>query len=71
MTRRMVLYEAGKVLLLLAELLCVAIVGWAAARIIWFAVQYVLAAFSPELLTQIADGLPDRVAFAGKYIPKS
>ena len=68
MTRRMVLYEAGKVLLLLAELVCVAIVGWAAARIIWFAVQYVLAAFSPELLTQIADGLPDRVAFAGKYI---
>ena len=68
MTRRMVLYEAGKVLLLLAELACAALIAFATARILWFAVQYLLSAFSPELLTQIADGLPDRVAFAGKYI---
>ncbi len=68
MTRRMVLYEAGKVLLLLSELLCAALIGYATARILWFAIQYVLAAFSPGLLQQIADGLPERVAFAGKYI---
>ncbi len=68
MTRRMVLYEIGKVLLLLTELACVALIGYATVRILWFAIQYVLSAFSPELLIQIADGLPDRVAFAGKYI---
>ena len=68
MTRRMVLYEAGKLLLLLAELACVALIGFATARILWFAIQYVLSAFSPELLNSIADGLPERVAFAGKYI---
>ena len=68
MTRRMVLYEAGKLLLLLAELACVALIGYATARVLWFAIQYVLAAFSPDLLREIADGLPERVAFAGKYI---
>jgi hypothetical protein len=64
----MVLYEIGKVLLLLAELACVAVIGYAAARLIWFGIQYLLSSFSPELLPQIADGLPDRVAFAGKYL---
>lgn len=68
MTRRMILYEAGKVLLLLAELACVALVGYAAARAVWFAIQAVLATISQEFLLEIADGLPDRVAFAGKYI---
>lgn len=68
MTRRMVLYEAGKVLLILAELACIAFIGYAVVRLMWFAVQLALSAFSSEMLLQIADGLPDRVAFAGKYI---
>lgn len=68
MTKRMLLYESGKVLLLLAELACAALIGFATARLLWFAIQYLLAAFSPELLTQIADGLPDKISFAGKYI---
>ena len=68
MTRRMVLYEAGKVLLLLAELACAVVIGYAVVKLLWFAVQYVISGFSPELLTQIADGLPDKVAFAGKYL---
>lgn len=68
MTRRMVLYEAGKVLLLLAELACVALIGYATVKVLWYAIQYVLAAFDPNLLPEIADGLPERVAFAGKYL---
>ena len=68
MTRRMVLYEGAKVLLILLELAIVAFIGYTVYRLLWFAVQYVLAAFNPELLNSIADGLPDRVAFAGKYI---
>lgn len=68
MTRRMVLYEAGKVLLLLAELACVALAGYATVRLLWFAVQLVLSYLSEEFLLQIVDGLPERVAFAGKYL---
>ena len=68
MTRRMVLYEAGKMLLLLAELACAALIGYAAARILWFAIQYLLSNFGADTLNSIADGLPERVAFAGKYL---
>lgn len=68
MTRRMILYEAGKILLLLLELACVALIGYATVRVVWFTIQAVLASVSEEFLLQIADGLPDRVAFAGKYI---
>ena len=68
MTRRMVLYEVAKVLLILLELAIAAFIGYAVVRLIWFAIQLALSAFSPELLTSIADGLPDRVAFAAKYI---
>ena len=68
MTRRMVVYEIAKVLLILAELVFAAFIGYALIRLLWFAIQYGLSKFSPELLTSIADGLPDRVAFAGKYI---
>ena len=68
MTRRMVLYEAGKVLLILAELACAALIGYAAARLIWFAIQYLLSNFGSETLNSIADGLPQKVAFAGKYL---
>lgn len=68
MTRRMVLYEIGKVLLLLTELLCLALAGYGAFRVVWFALQYALSGFGAETLTQIADGLPDKVAFAGRYL---
>lgn len=68
MTRRMVLYEAGKVLLMLAELACAALIGYATVRILWFAIQYVLSNFGAETLNSIADGLPEKVAFAAKYI---
>ena len=68
MTRRMVLYEAGKMLLLLAELACAALIGYAAARILWFAIQYALSNFGADTLNSIADGLPEKVAFAGKYL---
>ena len=68
MTKRMVLYESGKALLLLTELACAAVIGYAVVKLIWFAIQYLLAAFSPETLTEIADGLPERAAFAGKYM---
>ncbi len=68
MTRRMVLYEIGKAILLLIELACVAFIGYTVALLLWFAVQYALSAISPELMTSVADGLPDRVAFAAKYI---
>ena len=68
MTRRMVLYEAGKMLLLLAELACAALIGYAAARILWFAIQYALSNFGVDTLNSIADGLPEKVAFAGKYL---
>lgn len=68
MTRRMVLYEIGKALLLLAELACVAFIGYSVVLLGWFGIQYLLSAINPELMTSIADGLPDRVAFAAKYI---
>lgn len=68
MTRRMVLYEIGKAVLLLIELACVAFIGYTVALLLWFAVQYALSAIDPELMTSVADGLPDRVAFAAKYI---
>lgn len=68
MTKRMLLYEIEKALLLLAELAFVAFIGFNVVMLLWFAVQYLLSAINPELLTSIADGLPDRVAFAGKYI---
>ena len=68
MTRRMVLYELGKALLLLAEIAIVAFIGYVVALLLWFAVQYALSGINPDLLTSIADGLPDRVAFLGKYI---
>ena len=68
MTRRMVLYEAGKLLLLLAELACAALIGYATFRVLWFAVQYVLSSFGTDTLNSIADDLPEKVAFAGKYI---
>ena len=67
MTRRMVLFEVGKAILLLIELALVAFIGYTVAMLMWFAIQYVLSG-NQELLTQIADGLPERVAFAGKYI---
>ena len=68
MTRRMVVYEIAKVLLILAELAFAAFIGYSVVRLLWFAVQLALSKLSPELLNSIADGLPDRVAFAGKYI---
>ncbi|MBO4418899.1 MAG: DUF3137 domain-containing protein [Oscillospiraceae bacterium] len=69
MTRRMVLYEVGKALLLLAEIACAAFIGYTVVMLLWFGVQYALSAIDPELMTSIADGgLPDRVAFAAKYI---
>lgn len=68
MTKRMVLYEIGKALLLLAELACVAYIGWTVVLLMWFAIQYLLSAINPELMSSIADGLPDKVAFAAKYI---
>ena len=68
MTRRMVLYEVGKALLILAEIAIVAFIGYTVALLLWFAIQYALSGISSELLTQIADGLPDRAAFLGKYI---
>lgn len=68
MTRRMVVYEIAKVLLILAELAFAAFIGYSVVRLLWFAVQLALSKLSPELLNSIADGLPERVAFAGKYI---
>ena len=40
MTRRMVLFEIGKALLLLAELACVAVVGYAVLLMMWFAAHW-------------------------------
>lgn len=68
MTRRMVLYEIGKALLLLAELACVAFIGYIVVLLMWYGIQHLLSPIDPELMTSIADGLPDRVAFAAKYI---
>ena len=68
MTRRMVLYEAGKALLILFEVACVLFMGYTVVMLMWYTLEYALSAFNPELLNQIADGLPDRVAFAAKYI---
>ena len=68
MTKRMVLFELGKALLLLAELAFVGFIGYTVVLLIWFAIQYALSAINPELMTQVADGLPDRVAFLSKYI---
>lgn len=68
MTRRMVLYEIGKVLLILVELACAALAGYGAFRVLWYAVQYVLSGIGTETLNEIADGLPEKVAFAGKYL---
>lgn len=42
MTRRMVLYEIGKALLLLAELACVAFIGYSVVLLGWFGIQYLL-----------------------------
>ena len=64
MTKRMILYEAGKVLLLFAELACVAAVGYFAARLLWFAVQYVLSPLSAASIRQIAAAIPDKIGFA-------
>ena len=68
MTKRMVLYEIGKALLLLAELACVAYIGWTVVLLMWFAIQYLLSAINPELMSSIADGLPDKVAFGTQKI---
>ena len=68
MTKRMVLYETGKVLLMLAALVCAGVIGYAMVRVLWFGVQYVLSYFGAETLTEIADGLPEKVAFLGKYL---
>ena len=68
MTRRMILYEIGKVILILSELLCVALIGYAAFRLLWYTIEYVLSGFGKDTLTQIADGLPEKVEFLGKYL---
>ena len=62
MTRRMILYEIGKVLLLLVELACVLLVGYSILRLAWFASQYILSHLSPDFLLQTVDSLPERVA---------
>ena len=67
MTKKMVLYEIGKVLLLFVELICIAAVGYGAARLIWYTVQYFMPIGS-EQLNQIADAVPDKFKFAGDII---
>ncbi len=64
MTRRMILYEVGKVLLLFLELVCVVAALYGAARLIWFGAQYVLAPLSAATVNQIAGAVPDKFGFA-------
>ncbi len=68
MTKRMVYYESQKVLLILAELLCVAAAGYGVFRMIWYAIQYILSTFGSATLTNLVDGLPEKAAFAGRYL---
>lgn len=68
MTRRMILYEIGKVLLLLVELACVLLVGYSILRLAWFASQYILSHLSPDFLLQTVDSLPERVAFVAPVL---
>ena len=68
MTKRMVLYELGKVIILLAELTCVLFIAYSFLMLAWFGIQYLLSAIQAEDVASITDSLPDRAAFAAKYI---
>ena len=63
MTKRMILYEAGKVLLLFVELVCVAAVCFGAASLLWYTIQYFLAPLGSATVNQIAGAVPNKLAF--------
>lgn len=67
MTKKMVLYEIGKVLLLFVELVCIAAVGYGVVCLLWNTILYFMPLDSAKL-TQIADAVPEKVGFAGKIL---
>ena len=67
MTRRMLLYEIAKVLLLFLELVCIAAIGYGTISLIWYTIQYFMPLTYEQLIT-ISNSVPDKVSFAGKYL---
>ena len=67
MTRRMLLYEVPKVLLLFLELACAAAIGYGFISALWYAIQYFMP-FGYEQLISISNSVPDKVSFAAKYV---
>lgn len=67
MTRRMLLYEVPKVLLLFVELVCVICVCYGFVSVFWYTIQYFMPLGYDQLIS-ISNAVPDKVSFAAKYV---
>lgn len=70
MTKRMLLYEAAKILLLFLELACVAVIGFCAFRILQFALRlmFAMAPITYDQTLQVAGSVPENLSMVRKVI---
>ena len=70
MTKRMVLYEAGKILLLFAELAGLLCIAYGLYRVAWYCIQIYLAPLNYETMLQFVDSIPEKVSFLSPILRK-
>lgn len=70
MTKRMVLYEAGKILLLFAELASVVVICFGVFRLIRYVtwLGFALAPFTYEQMMNVADSVPDKLSIVRRIM---
>ena len=70
MTKRMVLYETAKILLLFLELVCIAVIGFCVFRVGQFGLKFAFAIspISYEQTIQVANSVPENLGFVRTVI---
>lgn len=70
MTKRMVLYEAAKILLLFLELVCIAVIGYCVYRAGLFGLKlaFAISPISYEQTIQVANSVPENLGFVRSII---
>lgn len=70
MTKRMALYEAGKILLLFVELVCLGIVCFGLLRLLFYSTRliFALTPFTYSKMMNVADSVPEKLAIVRKIL---
>lgn len=68
MIKRILLFEAGKLLLLCAWLASLALIVQSAVFLVWYAIEYAIQPLPADFLLQIAASIPESLAFVADTI---